>query len=58
VSDRRAALTAALGFLALEPREPQLRLLHRCFHTWRGIGDVVGGMARHGHDLELPRYDG
>jgi len=30
-----------LGFLALEPREPELQLLHRCFDNWRGIGDVV-----------------
>ena len=49
---------AALGFLALEPREPELLLLHRCFDTWRGIGDVVAGMARHEYDLELRRYDG
>jgi hypothetical protein len=36
--DCRAAFGAALGFLALEPCEPELRLLHRCFDTWRGIG--------------------
>jgi hypothetical protein len=35
-----------------------VRLLHRCFDTWRGIGDVVAGMARQGYDLELRRYDG
>jgi len=29
--DRRATLAATLGFLALEPRAPELRLLHRCF---------------------------
>jgi hypothetical protein len=29
--DRRAALRVTLGFLALEPREPELRRLHRCF---------------------------
>jgi hypothetical protein len=51
-------LDAALGFLAFEPREPELRLLHRCFDTWRGIGDVVAGMARQDYDLELRRYNG
>lgn len=34
-------LHAALGFLALEPREPELRRLHECFDSWRGIGDIV-----------------
>ena len=54
----RARLRAALGFLSLEPREPELQLLHRCFDTWRGIGDVVTGMARQEYDLELRRYNG
>jgi hypothetical protein len=53
-----ASLRASLGFLSLEPREPELRLLHCCFDTWRGIGDVVAGMARQEYDLELRRYDG
>jgi hypothetical protein len=51
-------LGAALGFLSLEPSEPELQLLHRCFDTWRGIGDIVAGMARQEYDLELRRYDG
>jgi hypothetical protein len=58
ISDRRATLVAAVGFLALEPSEPELQLLHRCFDAWRGIGDVVAGMARQDFDLELRRYDG
>jgi len=58
VSDRRATLAVALGFLALEPRDPELRRLHRCFDNWRGIGDVVARMARQGYDLELRRYNG
>jgi len=56
--DRRPTLGAALGFLALEPREPELRLLHNCFDTWRGIGDIVAGMARQEYDLERRRYNG
>ena len=55
---RGRLLSATLDFLALEPSEPELRRLHRCFDNWRGIGDVVAGMARQGYDLELRRYDG
>ena len=25
---------------------------------WRGIGDIVAGMARQGYDVELWRYNG
>ena len=58
-NDQRAQLLcAALGFLAVEPCEPELRLLHRYFETWRGIGDIVAGMARQEYDLELRRYNG
>ena len=49
---------AALGFLSLEASEPELRRLHQCFDNWRGIGDVVAGMARQEYDLELRRYNG
>src|SRR5262249_52132877 len=38
--------------------QAELRLLHNCFDTWRGIGDIVAGMARQDFDLELRRYDG
>ena len=48
-----ARLRVALGFLALEPREPELQLLHRCFDTWRGGGDVVMGMGRQGYQVSL-----
>src|SRR5438105_15682839 len=58
LDSRAILLRAALGFLALEPREPELRFLRRCFDNWRGIGDVVAGMARQEYDLELRRYDG
>jgi len=52
-ASRRATLAVALGFLALEPRAPELQLLHRCFDSWRGIGDVVIGMARQGFQVSL-----
>jgi hypothetical protein len=58
IDNRRDLLRATLGFLALEPREPELRRLHNCFDTWRGVGDVVAGMARRDFDLELRRFDG
>ena len=48
MNSRASVLRAALGFLSLEPNEPELQLLHQCFDSWRGIGDVVAGMARQG----------
>jgi len=58
VSKRERLLRATLGFLSLDPYEPELRLLHRYADTWRGICDIVAGMARQEYDLELRRYDG
>src|SRR5262249_16981577 len=58
LNQRLATLRAALGFLALEPRAPELRLLHNCFDTWRGIGAIVAGMARQEYDFELRSYNG
>jgi hypothetical protein len=57
LNQRLASLRATLGFLTLEPRERELSLRHDCFDTWRGIGDVVRGMARHGWDAQLTEYD-
>ena len=57
-SERRAALIAALGFALLPPSAPELKLVHGWLDTWRGIGDVVVGMARQDYDLQLTRYDG
>jgi len=34
------------------------RPLERWIDNWRGIGDVVAGMARQEYDLELRHYDG
>ena len=34
-----------------------MRELHRWLDSWRGIGDVVRGMARQGWDLQLTEYD-
>src|SRR6266403_1872188 len=54
---RRAALAAALGFLALEPRSPDLQLLHRWADSWRGVGDVVVGMERQGYRPHLTNIE-
>jgi len=50
-------LSAVLGFFSLEPNEPELQLFHRCLDNWRGIGQIVAGMARQGFDLQLTLYD-
>ena len=51
--DRRALLSAALGFLRLAPQTPSLRALHSSLDSWAGIGLVVTGMDRHGYVLSL-----
>jgi hypothetical protein len=50
---RRAALTAALGFLQVPPRAPELRLLHRWLDTWTGVGLITVGVERLGFRLSL-----
>jgi len=52
-TERRSALVAALGFALLDPREPELRLLHALLDSWRGIGDIVTGMKRQGYEVSL-----
>ena len=52
----RSRLTAALGFAPIEPRGPELRLLHGYLDTWTGIGDITAGMFRQGWDLQLTEY--
>jgi hypothetical protein len=54
VNDRRLAnLRAALGFLQLEPRAPELQLLHRWLDTWTGVGLITVGVERQGYRLSL-----
>ena len=57
VTDRRlAALRAALGFLQLPLRAPELRLLHRWLDTWAGVGLIAVGLHRQGWDVQLTQY--
>jgi hypothetical protein len=54
MTDRRLAnLRAALGFLHLAPRAPELRLLHRWLDTWTGLGLMVVGVERQGLRFSL-----
>ena len=52
-SDRRANLRAALGFLQLAPKEPELHFLHRWLDTWEGVGLITVGVERQGYRLSL-----
>jgi hypothetical protein len=53
-TDRRlATLPAALGFLQLPPRAPELRLLHCWLDTWTGVGLIAVGVERQGLLLSL-----
>jgi hypothetical protein len=49
VTDHRlASLRAALGFLELRPREPELQLLHRWLDTWEGVGLITVALSARG----------
>jgi hypothetical protein len=50
---RLALLLAALGFLQLPSRTPELRLLHRWLDTWTGVGLIVVGVERQGLRFSL-----
>ena len=50
---RGRRLRAALGFLQLPPRAPELKLLHQWLDSWTGIGLIAMGLHRQGWDLQL-----
>ncbi len=52
--NRRALLIAALAALRVRNLDaPELRAVHELLDSWRGIGLVVVGMARHGFQVSL-----
>ena len=53
IDQRRAVLVAALAAVRVNSREPALLVVHGWLDSWRGIGLIVVGMARHGYDLAL-----
>ncbi len=51
---RRALLVAALAALRVRNLDaPELRHAHALLDSWRGIGLIVVGMARHGFQVSL-----
>ena len=53
---RSPALRAALGFLQLPPRAPELQLLHPWLDSWTGVGLIAVGLHRQGWDLQFTQY--
>ena len=58
LEQRRVNLVAALGFAQVAANEPVLNALRSYLNSWRGVGDVVVGMARQGYDLQLTEFNG
>jgi hypothetical protein len=58
VTDRLGrVLLVTLEAARVDADLPVLGALRSWLNSWRGIGDVVHGMARQGFDLQLTRYD-
>src|SRR5262245_33560109 len=51
MSDRRALLTAALGFLQLRHQPPEVAPLRQWLDSWRGVRAIVTGLNAQGLDL-------
>lgn len=52
---RLATARAALGFLRVQPTEPELQLLHRCLDSCTGVRWVAAEMRAQDHALTLKR---
>jgi hypothetical protein len=50
---RAANLRAAVGFLQVKSKAPELTILHRWLDTWTGLGLVVVGVERQGLRFSL-----
>jgi hypothetical protein len=61
LAQRRALLTAALGFMQLpwrDPRPPVVSALAAWMNSWAGVGAVIGGMTAQGQNIELKEFPG
>ena len=47
---------AALGFLQLPPRGPELLCCHKWLDSWTGVDLIAVGLHRQGWDLQLTQY--
>lgn len=59
LDQRRALLTAALGFMRLrwrEPVPPTMIALARWLNSWAGLGTVVVGMTAQEFNVELREF--
>jgi hypothetical protein len=56
MTQRRALVTAALGFFQLHEPQPEVTLLRRWLDSWVGMGDVIIGLTRQGLDVELRHF--
>jgi hypothetical protein len=54
---RLPTLRAALGFLRVPPRSPELQLLHRWLDSWVGVGLIAAGVERQGLRYSLSHID-
>jgi hypothetical protein len=52
----RRNLVATLGFLRIEPRAAELRLLHGWADNWRGVGIFAAALHQVGYDLVLTQH--
>jgi hypothetical protein len=43
----------AWGFLQIDPRVPELQLLHQWLNSWMGVGLIAVGVERLGYRLSL-----
>jgi ribosomal protein S21 len=55
IDARARLLRAALGFFALDPREPELQLLHRCAELDFALRQLRKSLERSGHHATLHR---
>jgi len=59
LAQRRALLTAALGFIRLrwrEPEPPVKRSLAAWMNSWRSLGALVVGMTAQGFNVEVLQF--